>query len=69
MTSSTLKTYRVWFCMADWYWIDIEAANKMSAISQAQDLHSEHGEEAAKGFVFDINRGGDDGWEAREVLP
>jgi hypothetical protein len=55
--------------MADWYWIDIEAANKMSAISQAQDLHSEHGEEAAKGFVFDINRGGDDGWEAREVLP
>ena len=65
MTSPTLKTFRVWFCMTDWYWIDVEADNKISAISQAQDLRAEHGEEPTKGFVFDINRGGDDGWEAQ----
>ena len=68
MTSPTLKTYRVWFCMTDWYWIDVEADSKLSAISQAQDLHAEHGEEPSKGFVFDINRGGGDGWEAQVQL-
>jgi hypothetical protein len=67
MTSPTLKTFRVRFCITDWYWIDVEADSKLSAITQAQDLHGQHGEEPAVGFVFDINRGGDDGWEAREV--
>lgn len=69
MSTSTLKTFRVWFCMTDWYWIDVEAADKQTAISQAQDLHAEHGENPAKGIVLDISRGGDDGWDAREVQP
>lgn len=65
MTSPILKTFRVGFCIADWYWIDIEAGDRQSAISLAQDLHADHGEDPTKGFVFDINRGGDDGWEAQ----
>ena len=67
MTSPTLKTFRVWFCMTDWYWIDVDAKDKHSAIVEAQDIHAEHGEEPAKGFVFDLNRGGDDGWTAEEA--
>lgn len=68
MTCS-LKTFRVGFCISDWYWIDVEAKDRLTAISIAQDLHAEHGEDPTKGFAFDIHRGGDDGWEAREVQP
>lgn len=67
MTSPTLKPFRVWFCMTDWYWIDIEAPDKLTAIDQAQDLHAEYGSAPARGFVFDLNRGGDDSWTAEEV--
>ena len=48
------------------YWIDVAATSKQSAIAEAQDLQAEHGEDPTKGFVFDINQGGIDGWTAEE---
>jgi hypothetical protein len=69
MTSPKLKTFCVRFCVTDWYWIDVEADSKLSAITQAHELYGEHGEDPTVGFAFDINRGGEDGWEAEEVVP
>lgn len=63
---SRLKTYRVSFCVLDYYTIDLKARDDEAALEKAQDLYEQRGEEP---FTFDISRGGNNQWEAEEVKP
>jgi hypothetical protein len=62
--SSPCKTYRVRFCVHDYYVGEIKARDELDAISRAQDLYCREHEDA---FEFDISRGGTDEWEAEGV--
>jgi len=62
--STSWKTYRVSFCVRDYYSVDLKARNEWEAIARAEDLYSREYEEA---FEFDISRGGTDEWEAEVI--
>jgi hypothetical protein len=62
---SRLKTFRVRFCVRDFYIIELKARDAEDAEEQAMDLYNRHGEEP---FEFDISDGGTDGWDVEEVL-
>jgi len=62
--STSWKTYRVSFCVRDYYLVDLKARNEWEAIARAEDLYYREYEEA---FEFDISRGGTDEWEAELV--
>ena len=62
--STSWKTYRVSFCVRDYYTADIKARSKAEAIAKAEDLYAREHEDA---FAFDISRGGTDEWEAEVV--
>ena len=69
MSSPTRKTFRVRFCVTDWYSIDVEAANPDSAIDVARHCYDQEGASHKYGFVIDISRGGESDWTAKEVQP
>lgn len=69
MTAITPKTFRVRFCVTDWYSIDVEAANPDSAIDVARHCYDQEGASHKYGFVYDIDRGGESDWTAEEVRP
>lgn len=70
MTSPKLKTFRVRFGLTYWYWIDVEADSKLSAIAKAENRALHHNNDRRVGFfVFDTDRSGNHGWEAEEVIP
>lgn len=62
--SNVWKTYRVGFCVRDYYTIDLKARNEWEALARADVLYSREGEGP---FEFDISRGGTDEWEAEVV--
>lgn len=59
--SNSWKTYRVSFCVRDYYTADIKARSEHEANARAEELYSREYEDA---FEFDISRGGTDDWEA-----
>jgi 1,2-phenylacetyl-CoA epoxidase PaaB subunit len=61
----SVKTFRVCFCVLDYYSIELKAHDDDAAIQKAQDLYDRRGEEP---FTFDLSQGGTDNWEAEEVL-
>lgn len=61
---SRLRTFRVRFCVRDFYVIELEARDAPGALAKAQDLYKRLGEEP---FEFDISEGGADEWDAEEV--
>lgn len=61
-----LKTFRVRFCVRDFYTIKLKASDAEAAEAKAQYLYERYGEER---FEFDFTDGGTDEWEAEEVLP
>ena len=63
---SRLKTFRVRFCVRDFYTIDLKARDADEAEEQAMDLYDRLGEEP---FEFDNSDGGTDEWNVEEVLP
>lgn len=69
MTSPTRKTFRVRFCVTDWYSIDVEATDPKAAIDVARHCYDQEGASHKYGFVFDIDRGGESDWAATEVQP
>jgi hypothetical protein len=63
MTSSW-KTYRVSFCVRDYYTVDLKARSEAEAEARASDLYDRSGEVP---FTFDVSRGGTDEWEAEQL--
>jgi hypothetical protein len=58
------KTYRVRFCVRDYYWADVKARSEEEAERRARALYEREGEDAV---VFDVSDGGADDWDV-EVL-
>ena len=63
---SRLKTFRVRFCVRDFYTVELEARDAQHAEEKAQDLYDRFGEEC---FELDLTDGGTDQWDVEEVLP
>lgn len=62
--STPWKTYRVSFCVRDYYSVELKARSEWEAIARAEDLYTREGEGP---FEFDISRGGTDEWEAEAI--
>lgn len=61
------KTFRVWFCVRDCYFIDVRARSAGEAEAKAAALYEAYGESVRHGFMLDLSEGGTEGWEAEEV--
>lgn len=64
--STLLKTYRVRFCVRDFYAIELKARDADEAEQIAHDLYDHFGEER---FELDLSDGGTEDWDVEEVLP